>query len=49
MTAPRTIAGRATRAAMRPHVKRALVRTIVSIGTEAIAPVAEEPSLTGPD
>jgi hypothetical protein len=38
MTTPRTIAGQAALSAMRPHVKRALGRTIVRIEMEAVEP-----------
>ncbi|MBF8289941.1 MAG: hypothetical protein HW391_909 [Chloroflexi bacterium] len=38
---PTTIAGRAALSGMRPHVKRALARTIVAIETEAAAPYVE--------
>ena len=41
MTTPRTIAGQAALSAMRPHVKRALAPTILSIEAEAIAPYLE--------
>jgi hypothetical protein len=38
MTTPRTIAGQAVLSGMRPHVKRALGSTILSIEAEAVAP-----------
>jgi len=38
MTTPRTIAGQAALSALRPHLKRALGRTIVAIEDQAIAP-----------
>jgi hypothetical protein len=41
MTTPRTVAGQAALSGMRPHVKRALVQTILAIEAEAIAPYVE--------
>jgi hypothetical protein len=41
MTTPRTVAGQAALSGMRPHVKRALAQTILTIEAEAIAPYLE--------
>lgn len=41
MTTPRTVAGQAALSGMRPHLKRALGRTILAIETQAVAPYRE--------